>query len=95
MHGWKVSHFTRALTKDGWRTPTIADGSGFPDLVLVKKGHPVMFRELKTAKGRLSLGQVTWQESLLGARADYAVIGDLNEVIPALVAAIRARTSRS
>jgi len=73
MHGWKVSHFTRALTKDGWRTPTIADGSGFPDLVLVKKGHPVMFRELKTAKGRLSLGQVTWQESLLGARADYAV----------------------
>jgi electron transfer flavoprotein alpha subunit len=25
------------------------------------------------------------------ARADYAVIGDLNEVLPALVAAIKAR----
>jgi electron transfer flavoprotein alpha subunit len=29
------------------------------------------------------------------SRADYAVIGDLHEVIPALLAAIRARTPRS
>ncbi len=29
------------------------------------------------------------------SRADYAVIGDLNEVIPALVAAIKARASRA
>ena len=32
-------------------------------------------------------------ETPIIAHADYAVIGDLNEVIPALVTAIRARNS--
>ena len=62
--GWRVYH-----THDSRRSQP-----GFPDLVLV---HPVqkrvVWRELKTAKGRLRPAQKEWLESLQGAGENAAV----------------------
>lgn len=59
LHGWIVAHFRPAQTAKGWRTPVSADGKGFPDLVLARKGE-VLFRELKAQKGRLTQEQERW-----------------------------------
>ncbi len=44
---------------------------GFPDLVIV--GQRVLFRELKTDKGRVTHEQETWLQRLSDAGADAAV----------------------
>lgn len=45
---------------------------GFPDLVLVNpKTRRVLFRELKSAKGRVSTDQQRWGEGLMLAGADF------------------------
>lgn len=59
--GWIVYH-----THDSRRSE-----KGFPDLVLVR--DRVLFRELKTDKGRLSPEQKFWGELLSKAGSDYAV----------------------
>lgn len=57
--GWRVAHFRPAIDRRGqWRTPMSGD-KGFPDLVLARDGE-VLFVELKTATGRLSLDQKAW-----------------------------------
>jgi hypothetical protein len=67
LHGWLVAHFRPAQnSQGGWRTPVAADGAGFPDLVLSRRGHWPLFVELKREIGRLSSAQITWMESLQG-----------------------------
>lgn len=63
--GWRVAHFRPAQTEKGWRTPVAADGKGWPDLVLVR--DRVLFVELKTDKGKLSLDQEQWRRAINGA----------------------------
>jgi hypothetical protein len=53
-------------TRDSRRSP-----EGFPDWCLVGRG--VMFRELKTARGKLTAAQQTWLMQLKAAHADMAV----------------------
>jgi len=65
MLGWKVAHFRPARTEKGWRTPVAADGAGFPDLVLVRER--VVFMELKSDRGRLSVAQRAWLDDLSAA----------------------------
>ena len=57
---------------------------GFPDLVLVREC--VLFRELKTEKGRITPAQKTWGARLIDAGADYAVWrpSDMQEIIKTL-----------
>lgn len=46
---------------------------GFPDLVLVNpRTRRVLFRELKSAKGRVSEAQKQWGDGLVAAGADFA-----------------------
>ena len=62
-NGWQVFHPKRHQVRAGvYRT----DGAGFPDLVLA---HPspdggVIFAELKTETGRLSVAQIVWANAL-------------------------------
>lgn len=52
--GYRVFHVTDSRKSAG----------GFPDLVLVKPGQPVIFAELKTVQGRLSPQQKIWLADL-------------------------------
>ncbi len=63
--GWRRAHFRPALTAKGWRTAVSGDGSGFPDIVLAKAGFPIVFAEIKGAKGSLSPEQRVWRDVLL------------------------------
>lgn len=60
---WRAAHFRPALTKHGWRTPVQADGKGFPDLVLVRPPR-IIFAELKSDTGKLSVEQKVWLDAL-------------------------------
>jgi hypothetical protein len=65
-----VAHFGVAQVKPGvWVTQTMADGAGFPDLVLASK-YRIAYAELKDAKGRLSDAQRRWLARLGAAGAD-------------------------
>lgn len=66
-----TAHFRPAQTTNGWRTPVSGDGKGFPDLVLV--GSRVLWRELKSDRGRLDADQLRWRDVLLAAGADWDV----------------------
>lgn len=65
LFGWRVAHFRPAQTARGWRTPVEADGKGFPDLVLARRGE-LIFAELKSDRGRLSDEQAMWMHALEG-----------------------------
>lgn len=73
--GWTIAQFRPLLTKHGWRTPVSADGAGFPDLVLVGRDQ-VLFRELKSGRGRLTVDQEAWLELLARNGADAGVWTD-------------------
>jgi hypothetical protein len=59
------------VTARGWRTPVTADGAGWPDLVLVR--DRVLYVELKTAKGKLSVEQRVWRAALEGCGEEFHV----------------------
>jgi hypothetical protein len=75
---WKVSHFrgVRVQRANGsfyYQTPVQADGSGFPDLVMVKPPY-IIFAELKKEKNKTSDSQKEWLGLLnacTGAGKDY------------------------
>lgn len=73
--GWKVAHFRTAMNARGVHmTPVAADGKGWPDLVLVHPQQGVaLFRELKSADGRLSAEQARWLADLNAAGLDAGV----------------------
>ena len=54
--GWTHVHFRPAMTSKGYRTPVSGPlGKGWPDLVLVRER--IIFAELKSEKGKVSLEQ--------------------------------------
>lgn len=83
LFGWRTAHFRPAKTNHGWRTPVSGDGAGWPDLVLVSpERQQVLFRELKSATGKLSDEQQAWAQWLITAGQDYGVWrpGDIDEI---------------
>jgi hypothetical protein len=66
---WKAAHFRPARTAHGWKTAVGYDGKGWVDLVLVRER--IVFAEVKSAAGRLSLEQVTWRDWLTAAGAEW------------------------
>jgi hypothetical protein len=72
--GWRVAHFRkvrvqRASGKTYWETPVAADGKGFPDLIMLRRGVQVV-AELKVGKNTTSAEQREWL-------ADFARAGSL------------------
>ena len=68
--GLRTAHFRPAKVGDRWVTAVQGDGKGFPDLVIVgPKG--VLFRELKSAKGRLTREQSAWAAALIRAGGNW------------------------
>lgn len=69
--GWWVAHFRPARVirggKETYETPFAADGKGYPDLTMVRRGT-LAFVELKAENGRVSEHQANW----LGLLEDVA-----------------------
>jgi len=59
---WHVTHFRPAWTERGWRTAIQGD-TGFPDLVLARRGV-IIIAELKTEKGRVTRAQQAWAAAI-------------------------------
>lgn len=78
--GWLVYH-----THDSRRSP-----AGFPDLVMVsgKRGR-VIYRELKSAAGKLRPEQITWLDELTAAGEDAGVWRPADLVSGRIVAELR------
>ena len=73
LFGWRAAHFRPARMANGrWRTPVEADGTGFPDLVLLRLDQ-MLVRELKVGAGKLSREQTTWIEAFDRAGVDAGV----------------------
>jgi hypothetical protein len=63
LYGWLVFHQLPATNRAGkWASFTQGD-TGFSDLVLAKGGR-VIFAELKSEAGTLSLAQLQWKETI-------------------------------
>ena len=74
LRGWRVAHFRRARTKNGWRTAVSADGKGWPDLFLVhEQTGRIMARELKIPPNRLTPEQDQWLRTLRACGIDAKV----------------------
>jgi len=72
LYGWRHMHVRRSIGKaQRWTTAT--NVTGWPDLVIWKPGRRVMFRELKTDRGKLTHEQVDVLDSLRAAGADADV----------------------
>lgn len=68
--GWRTAHFRTSLDAHGnYQTAVAGDGSGFPDLVLVRDG--IIFAELKVGKNKLSGAQEVWRDAILTAGGNW------------------------
>ena len=66
VYQYKVAGFRPARTKDGWRTPCLADAKGFPDLIAFRhglRGRRIAI-EAKIRPDTLRPGQRDWLKEL-------------------------------
>lgn len=88
---------SRVVTSEGWRPHTMQVGQTgtkiTPDLYLACgiSGAIQHFAGCSGAKHIIAIN--TDPSAPMMTRADYAVVGDLHEVVPALIEALRARSS--
>jgi hypothetical protein len=84
LYGWRVAHFRAARTNRGWRTPVQADGSGFPDLVLVRER--LVVAELKRHGEPVRDDQEAWLDAfaIAGVEAYVWRPVDLDDVLAVL-----------
>ena len=70
--GWKIVHFHDSRRQVGQQLIGDANAKGWPDLVLAR-GGALLFRELKSSKGKVTDDQVAWIQVLEGTGADACV----------------------
>lgn len=87
--GWKVMHVRPARTESGWRTAVQYDGKGWPDLFLAHPDRGVMAIECKSRRGRLTLEQSDWLDTLAAAGVPVVVAspGNYDETITTITGA--------
>src|SRR5437870_12741842 len=61
--GWRVAHFRTSKAESGAYLTAQSGHLGFPDLVLLRPPR-LVFAELKSVKGRLSVEQGLWLNGL-------------------------------
>lgn len=76
-NGWRVAHFraVRVQRKNGQvyhETPVAADGAGFPDLILVRRGRLIV-AELKVGANTTTAEQDAWLAAFKAAGAETYV----------------------
>ena len=64
MNGFRVQHSRPVQQANGRWLTAIQGDVGFPDLVLAHRERGVLFIELKSDTGKLTPGQVSWQQNL-------------------------------
>lgn len=70
LYGWRTAHFRPGMMTNGrWITAVSGDGKGFPDLVLVR-AERIIFAELKTDDGEMSVEQIDWMVDLYHTRVE-------------------------
>jgi hypothetical protein len=85
-YGWIVAHFRPGMDRRGqWKTAVQGDGVGFPDLILAHPSGDILFVELKSEKGKLSLEQERWRD-VLGERFRLVRPSDLDAFCVRLMA---------
>src|SRR5262249_38749852 len=89
----------RVVTSQGWRPPRRRVGQTGPKIAPGRYLACGISGAIQHMAGCLSAKNIvavnTDADAPIIAHADYAVIGDLNKVIPALVEALRARSGAS
>lgn len=60
--GWRVLHIRPGRTKEGWRTPVLGDGAGFPDTLMLRDQRQVV-AELKCGKNKVTPKQREWLQA--------------------------------
>jgi hypothetical protein len=87
LGGWLVHHCRPSLTASGRWATAIQGHKGFPDLVIAGKGR-VLFLELKSARGRVSVDQAEWLRVLKASGVDARIVrpDDLDDLIAELLA---------
>ena len=76
LKGWDWFHVRPAMKRGArlWVTPVAGTlGMGWPDLVLVKHGRPILWVELKAESGALTEDQKRVHEVLRSAQQDVQV----------------------
>lgn len=78
LHKWRVAHFrkVRVQRKNGqvyWETPVAADGTGFPDLILIR-GARLLVVELKVPPNKPTAEQIAWLGSFRGIADLYVTV---------------------
>jgi hypothetical protein len=72
LHGWRTAHFRPGMNRRGeWQTAVQGDGSGFPDLILIRER--VVWAELKSETGVVSGEQRVWIDALVRAGQEVYV----------------------
>jgi hypothetical protein len=73
LHGWLVMHTRAVEIRPGvWKTP-LQGHAGYPDLTLAHQYRGVIFAELKSDTGRVSVLQKAWHETLTAAGQEVHV----------------------
>jgi hypothetical protein len=73
MNGFRVHHSRNVQLADGRWMTAIAGDAGFVDLVLAHPERGVIFIELKSEVGKLSPGQIAWQNAFNGQIEYYLI----------------------
>jgi hypothetical protein len=93
-YGWRQAHFRPSMTSNGrWLTAMSGD-AGYPDLTLAHPTKGIIFAELKTDRGRVSVEQDLWHKFLhagayVGTSVQLWRPRDLDQIVEILFKGVR------